>query len=210
MSDDTCEGPAGEDPQSLVVRPRQSLSTSPGQLVGATGWLVASIFYSLRFHGLTRLVVIGVATAIAIGIIVWIQLSRRRMQLMLRGGQLIVSGPLRNRVALTEGRQGCVVHVDLTWRHAPSRCSPLWLLLDDSGSTVVGLNRDVWDETQLECLRERLSLPMKVVSTPKRPSELRHDYPRSVPWWTVHPVAITSLAIVTIATLVVVLQHLAS
>lgn len=211
MSDvNTGQGPVGQATQPLVIRPRQNLPRSRGQIVGAAGWVLASLLYSLRFHGLTRLTVVGAAVAIAIGIVVWMHMSRRRMQLILRDRQLIVSGPLRDRVALTEGRRGRVVHVELTWRHASARRSRLWLLLNGSGSTEVGLNRDVWDGRQLEHLRESLGLPIEVVETPKRPSELRHDYPRSVPWWAVHPAAATSLAIVIIATLVVALQHLAS
>ncbi len=209
MSDvNTGQEPVGQTTQPLVVRPRQSLPRSRGQIVGAAGWVLASLLYSLRFHGLTRLAVVGVAVAIAIGIFVWMHVSRRRMQLTLRDRQLIVSGPLRDRVVLTEGRQGRVVHVELTWRHAPARRSRLWLLLNGSGSTEVGLNRDAWDDRQLEHLRESLGLPIEVIEIPKRPAELRHDYPRSVPWWAVHPAAVTSLAIVAIATLVVALQHL--
>lgn len=208
--EDVGQGPGGKGLQPLVVRPRQSLPSSRGKIVGAAGWVLASLFYSLRFHGLTRLAVVGVAVVIAVGIVGWMHLSRRRMRLTLRGGQLTFSGPLRDRVALTEGRQGRVVHVELSWRHAPARRSRLWLLLNESGSTEVGLNRDAWDGRQLEDLRESLGLPIEVVETPKRPSELRRDYPRSVPWWAVHPAVATSLAIVTIATLVVVLQRLAS
>jgi hypothetical protein len=199
----------GQATRPLVVRPRQNLPRSWGQIVGVAGWVLASLLYSLRFHGLTRLAVVGVAIAIAIGVVVWMYMSRRRMQLILRDGQLIVSGPLRDRVALTEGRQGRVVHVELIWRRAPDRRSRLWLLLNGSGSTEVGLNRDAWDDRQLEHLREGLGLPVEVVETPKRPSEVRHDYPGSVPWWAVHPAAATSLAIVVVATLVVALQHLA-
>lgn len=211
MSDvNTGQGPVGQVTQPLIVRPHQSVPRSRGQIVGTAGWVLASLLYSLRFHGLTRLAVVGVAVAIAIGIVVWMDMSRRRMRLTLRDGQLIVSGPLRNRVAQTGGRQGRVIHVELTWRHAPARQSRLWLLLNGSGSTEVGLNRDVWDGRQLEHLRESLGLPIEVVETPKRPSELRHDYPGSVPWWAVHPAAVTSLAIVAIATLLVALQHLAS
>jgi hypothetical protein len=206
----TGQGSVGQTIQPLVVRPCQSPPRSRGQIVGAAGLVLASLLYSLRFHGLTRLAVVGVAVAIAIGIFVWMHVSRRRMQLTLCDGQLIVSGLLRDRVVLTEGPQGRIVHVELTWRHAPTRRSRLWLLLNGSGSTEVGLNRDVWDDRQLEHLRESLGLPIEVIETPKRPSELRHDYPRSVPWWAVHPAAATSLAIVVIATLVVALQHLAS
>jgi hypothetical protein len=193
-----------------VVRPNRSVQRSRGQIVGATGWVLASFFYSLRFHGITRVAVIGVAVAVAAGLVIWMYLSRQRMRLTLYGGQLIVSGPLRDRVTLTEGHQGRVVHVDIAWRHAPARRSRLWLLLNGSGDTEVGLNRDAWDGRQLEHIRESLGLPIEVVKTPKRPSQLRHAYPRSVPWWAVHPAAATSLAIVAIATLVVALQHLAS
>ncbi len=208
--DDSGQGPAGQGPQPLVIRPCQSLPRSRAKIVGAVGWGLASLFYSLRFHGFTRVAVFGMAVTVAFGLAIWMQLSRQRMRLTLCGGRLIVSGPLRDRVTLTEGSQGRVVHVDLIWRHAPARQSRLWLLLNESGDTEVGLNRDVWDGRQLEHLRESLGLPIEVVETPKRPSQLRHDYPRSVPWWAVHPAAATSLAIVMIAMLVVALRHLAS
>jgi hypothetical protein len=211
MSDkDAGHGPAGEGLEPLVVRPLHGQPRSRGQIVGAAGWILASWFYSLRFHGATRLAVLSVAVVIAVGIGLWMHLSRRRMRLTLCGGQLIVSGPLRDRVALTENHQGRVVHVELAWRHTPAKRSRLWLLLNESGSTTVGLNRDAWDGRQLEGVRERLGLPIEVVETPRRPSELRHDYPCSVPWWAVHPAMATSLAIVIIATLVVAFQGLAS
>ncbi len=202
----TGRGPAGKGSQPLVVRPRRSLQRIRGQIVGATGWVLASFFYSLRFYGLTRLAVVGVAVVVAAGLVTWMCLSRRRMRLTLNRGQLIVSGLLRDRVALTETIQGCVVHVDLAWRHAPARRSRLWLLLNDSGSTEVGLNRDAWDGQQLEHLRESLGLPIEVVDMPMRPSEVRHAYPRSIPWWAAHPAVAMSVVIVTIATLVVAVQ----
>lgn len=202
------KGIARKGRQPLVVCPCQNQSRSLGQLVGVIGWVLASLLYSLRFHGPSRLAVVGAAVAIAVGIVFWLHLSRRRMRLTLRGRQLVVSGPLRNRIVLIDDGQGRVVHVDLTWRHAPARRSRLWLLLNKSGNTEVGLNRDAWDDQQLEGLRKSLALPTEVVEEPKRPSELRRDFPRSVPWWAVHPVAASSLAIVIFATLLVELQHL--
>jgi hypothetical protein len=203
-------GPVGKGLEPLVVRPLQVRPTRQGQLVGVAGWVLASVFYSLRFHGVTRLAVLSVAVAMAVGIVAWMHLSRRRMRLALYGGQLVVSGPIRDRVALTEGHQGRVVHVEIAWRHTPNRRSRLWLLLNESGGTEVGLNRDAWDNRQLEHIRESLGLPIEVVETPRRPSELRNDYPRSVPWWAVHPAVATSLTIVIIATLAVALQRLGS
>jgi hypothetical protein len=72
------------------------------------------------------------------------------------------------------------------------------------------LNRDAWDEQQLESLRKTLALSLETVDVPKRPSELMHDYPGSIPWWAAHLATATSLAILTLATAVFALQRLAS
>lgn len=193
----------------MVVLPIRSPPTTRGEISGAVGWAFAAALYSLRFHGLTRWAVVSGAVAIAIGVAVWMRVSRHRMRLTLCGRQLSVSGPLRDRVALKDGREGRVVHVELVWRLAPARRSRLWLLLNESGDTALGLNRDAWDGQELEHIRERLDFPIDVVETPKRPSELRQDYPHSLPWWAVHPAVATSLAIATIVALAVVLQRLA-
>jgi hypothetical protein len=195
--------------QPLVVRPSRGGSASRAQLVAAGGWILAALLYSLRFHGMSRVVVIAIAVAFGVGVVVWTRLSRVRMKLTLHGGRLIVSGVLRDRLVSIEGREGRVVQVEVKWQRAAPRRSRLWLLTTASGRTEIGLNRDAWDGQQLERLRESLGLPVEVVPAPMRPAELRRDYPHSIPWWAARPALATLLAIVLLATLLVALEHLA-
>jgi hypothetical protein len=207
MREITAQGVARKE--SLIVRPSRRLVSGRGQSIGAVGWILASFFYSLRYPGSYRVVIVCMAVAIAVGIVVYMQLSRIRMHLKLTGGQLIFSGLLRDRVVLTEGEQGRVVHVEINWRNASARRSRLWLLINKTGKTEVGLNRAAWDDQQLEHLRESLGLPVEIVESPKRPAELRNDYPGSIPWWTAHLVVATLLAIGMITAAGFVLQLMA-
>ena len=147
--------------------------------------------------------------ALAVTVVGLLTLSRRRIKLTLIDGGLIFSGLLRDRVLFTKGSVGRVAHVEVDWGKASGRQSRLWLLIDATGKTAVGLNRELWDGAQLENVREGLGLPIEVVDTPKRPAELRKAFPGSIPWWGAHP-AMSSLAIVIIAALVLLLQRIAS
>jgi hypothetical protein len=72
------------------------------------------------------------------------------------------------------------------------------------------LNREAWDEVQLESLRETLKLPLEIDDTPRRPAELRSEYPGSIAWWAAHPSIATVLVVMIMTALVLTLQHLAS
>ena len=56
------------DHQRLVVCPSVS-RRSRGQAVAGFGWIVASLLYSLRFHGQSRLIVVCLGIAVAVGVI---------------------------------------------------------------------------------------------------------------------------------------------
>jgi hypothetical protein len=172
--------------------------------------MLASLLYSLRFHGSFRIAVVGVGVALAVGVVGLLSLSRRRTKLTMIGGQLIFSGLFRDRVLLAGGSPGRVVDVQVNWGKASGRRSRLWLLINAAGRTAVGLNRETWDDGQLEGLRESLGLPIEIVETPKRPAELRKAYPGTLPWWVAHPSVATLIGIVTLTALVLAFQRLAS
>jgi hypothetical protein len=201
---------AAKSRPAVVVRPRQRRWNSPGQTAGAAGWMLASLLYSLRFHGSFRIAVVGVGVALAVGVVGLLSLSRRRTKLTMIGGQLIFSGLFRDRVLLAGGSPGRVVDVQVNWGKASGRRSRLWLLINAAGRTAVGLNRETWDDGQLEGLRESLGLPIEIVETPKRPAELRKAYPGTLPWWVAHPSVATLIGIVTLTALVLAFQRLAS
>jgi hypothetical protein len=203
-------GGAAKDCQQLVVRPCQRLRYSRSQRVGAAAWMLASLLYSFRFNGLSRVIVIAAGVAIAVGLIGVMSLSRRRTKLTMVSRQLILSGLLRDRVLLAGDGRGRVVNVEVAWGNTSGRRSRLWLLMNATGQTAVGLNRDTWNDGQLENLRESLGLPLEVDDTPKRPAELRKVYPGSIAWWAVHPAVAASLAIIIVAVLAIALQHLPS
>jgi hypothetical protein len=163
--------------------------------------MLAGFVYSLRFHGWSRVFVVGAGVVLAVGVFAWISFSRQRMKLTMIDGRLVFTGFARDRVVLAEGRTGRVVDVQVDWGRASGRKSRFWLLIDTAGRAVVSLNRDAWDDGELEVLRERLGLPIEIVETPKRPVELRKAYPGTIPWWGAHPVIATVLAIVIIAAL---------
>jgi len=195
----------------LVLRPSRRIWNTQGASIGiVTGWLLASLFYSLRFNGLARIVVAGGGVVVAIGMIVLMHASRRRVKLTLIGERLIFSGLLRDRVVFAKGQTGRIVDVEVVWGRSSGRRSRLRLFINQAGKTVVSLNQAIWDHEQLEDLRERLGLSTETVARPQRPDELRRAYPGTVPWWGVHPSMAAVLAIMAVAALVLALQGLAS
>lgn len=169
---------AGGYDETLVLRPHKRLRSTQGANVGAAAAaLLASVFYSLRFHGLARVFVLAGGVAVAFGVVSLISLSLRRTKLTMVGGQLSFTGIVRDRVVLGAGCTVRVVDVAVAWGKTSGRKSRFWLLIDAAGRATVVLNRDVWDGRQLEGLRERLGLPIEIVETPKRPAEMRKATP---------------------------------
>jgi hypothetical protein len=162
--------------QQLVVRPSQRRTYRPARHLGVAAWVLASLLYSLRFHGIGRVSVLVVGVAIAISVIGVMGVSRRRTRLTMVGDDLVLSGIFGSRVLLARGGRGRVVNVDVVWGNASGRRSRLWLLVNAMGRTTIGLNRDVWDDAQLEDLRKGLGLPLEVDDTARRPAELRQIY----------------------------------
>jgi hypothetical protein len=170
--------------------------------------VLASLFYSLRFHGWAHVIVVGVGVALAVGLVGLINLSLRRTKLTMVGEQLIFTGLLRERVVLHAGCAGRVVKVDVDWGKASARRSRFWLLINAAGRAAVSLNLNAWEDGQLEGLRESLGLPMETVEPAKRPAELRQAYPGTIPWWGAHPSVATVLAIFALTAVVLALQQL--
>ncbi len=195
---------APNDAQEVVVRPSQRGTYSRGRGVSAAAWVLASLLYSLRFHGSSRVVVVALGVAIAAGAIGLMSLSRRQTKLTMLNGALVFSGIFGSRMLLTQNSRGRVVNVEVAWGKTSGRRSRLWLLMNEKGRTAIGLNRDMWGYEQLESLRQDLGLPLAVDDTARRPAELRRVYPGSIPWWAAHPAVATSLVIVVVAVLVLV------
>ncbi len=196
------------DHQRLVVCPSVS-RRSRGQAVAGFGWIVASLLYSLRFHGQSRLIVVCLGIAVAVGVIGLLNLSRRRTRLTVVGRRVVLSGLIRDRVVLDGDQAGRVVDVEVSWGGATRRRSRLWLLLDSTDHSAVGLNRAAWNAAELETVRRRLDLPLEVQETPRRPAELRTAYPGSIPWWGAHPIIATWLAIFILTMLILGMAILA-
>jgi hypothetical protein len=153
-------------------------------------------------------VVVSFGVAIAVGFVGVMGLSRRRTKLARRDGCLILSTAFRDRVLLSGDDRGRVVNVEVAWNNTSRRRSRLWLLINEKGRTATGLNRDAWDESRLESLREGLGLPLDVDETPKGPAEMREVYPGSIPWWAVHPAWASLLMIMVLAVIALIFQSL--
>jgi hypothetical protein len=202
MSSSREDGHVQSDGQQLVVRPCARRTYSPGRELGVAVWVFASLLYSLRFHGMARVSVVVLGVAVAVSGIGLMSLSRRRTKLTVVRDDLVFSGIFGSRVLLAEGSRGRVVNVDVAWGNASGRRSRLWLLVNATGRTAIGLNRDMWGDAQLENLRKFLGLPLEVDDTARRPSELKQIYPGSIAWWAIHPAIAASLVIVVVAFLV--------
>lgn len=198
------------DSCALVLRPQTWVRGSlVGSVAAASGWLLASGFYLLKFHGPLRIAMVALDVVVVVGAVAVFRRSHRRTRLTLTNGRLVFSGLVSDRVLFADGRPGRVVEADVDWGLASGRRSRLWLLVDADGRTEVGLNHHVWDQGQLEDLRVRLGLPREVVTQPLRPAEARKVYPGTIPWWAVHPVLATYLLIALIIAIVVGLRSLA-
>jgi hypothetical protein len=197
--------------KQLVLRPSKRIWNTQGWSTGiAAGWLLAGLFYSLRFHGVARLAVACVGVVLAVGVIVLMNASRRRVKLTLSGDRLVFSGLLRDREVMAKGHGGRIVDVEVAWGRSSGRRSRLRLFINQAGKTVVSLNREIWDHEQLEDLRERLGLPTEIVERPQRPAELRNAYPGTIPWWAAHLPVATVFAILVVAALVLTVEGLTS
>jgi hypothetical protein len=150
------------------------------------------------------MVVIAIVTALVFAGL--LSLSRRRTKLALECGEIVFSGMLRTKRLIDDHAVDKVVDVEVTWGSASSRRSHLWLLVDKTGHTLVSLNRYAWDHAQLENLRQRVDLPIKVIDGPRAPRELRYAYPRSVPWWGAYPLVAVAGVIVAVATVITIVQ----
>jgi hypothetical protein len=175
-----------------------------GGVGAAATWILAAFLYSLRLQGRARFIVFAAAIVLAVAFIVAISVSRRRTALTLVGGRLSCNGLLGERVILETDRADRVVKLNVDWSRVSGRVSSLWLLIDDSERAAISLNRNVWDERQLEKLREGLGLRIEAVETPERPAQARSLYPGCVPWWAAHPSVTTLLAILMAAALILV------
>jgi hypothetical protein len=196
-----------ENTTSLTLRPR-ILQRRPGALIGAAGWLPCSAVFAVRFHGLA-LVVIGVLDlAVIIGAIGAVRRSYRRTSLMLGPDGLTWAGPFRDRPVFASSDPGRVVEAEVHWLRTSARRTHIWLLINADGRAEVGLNADVWDRSELEDLRHRLSIPREVITETLSGKELRTRLPGSVPWPVLHPIALTYLLIAIIITVVLLAQRL--
>jgi hypothetical protein len=194
----------------MVLRPIKDPRIGTGQSAGAAGWIVASVLYSLRFHGLARVVIVALGIAIALGAFGLLSLSRRRTKLALADRQLTFSGLLGDRVSIVNASTWRVAELEVFWGNISGRRSRLWCLVNAAGRAEVSLNRAAWDAGQLESLRESLGVPLEVAAAPKRPAEVRQTYPGTIPWWAAHPATATLLVVVVITVLVLALQLLAT
>ena len=77
------------------------------------------------------------------------------------GRRVVLSGLIRDRVVLDGDQAGRVVDVEVSWGGATRRRSRLWLLLDSTDHSAVGLNRAAWNAAELETVRRRLDLPSR-------------------------------------------------
>jgi hypothetical protein len=129
------------------------------------------VLYSLRFHGLARVVVVALGIAIALGALGLLSLSRRQTRLALADGQLTFSGLLGDRVSIVSASTWWVAEVEVYWGNFSGRRSRLRCLVNAAGRAEISLNRAAWDAGQLESLRDGLAVPFEVVAAPKRPTD---------------------------------------
>lgn len=165
-------------------------------------WVAASALYSLRFHGAARFIVLGLAMVVGTSAFGAWTLLRRRTSLALQDGQLLFSGLLGIRALKVHTHASRVVRAEVLWGGVTERSSRLWMIVEEAERVKLGLNLAAWDEAALEALRERVELPLEIDDVPKRPAKLVTAWPGSIPWWAVHPVLATLLAIAVVAVLV--------
>jgi hypothetical protein len=97
----------------LVIRATEWRRSSPGGLIVASVWIVASAFFLLRLHG-ALLVVLAVVDAVLVALaVVLFNRSYQRTRLTLVGGRLVFSGLYRDRVVSSSGSPGRVVRLCL-------------------------------------------------------------------------------------------------
>jgi hypothetical protein len=83
-----CSTRADDCDEPMILRPGERIWNSQGAGIGvATGWLLAGLLYSLRFHGSTQVIVLGAGVVVAIGTIGLMGLSRRHSRGPLPGSR---------------------------------------------------------------------------------------------------------------------------
>lgn len=188
----------------LVLRPQTwRRSSANGRIFAAAGgWLVLSVAFLLKVSSSARIIFVCVDVAVLLAAAIIVRRSTRETKLVLANGQLVFSSWLRDRILFSHAAPGGVAEIEVDWGWVANRRSRLWLLLDARGRTELGLNRDVWDPTQLEELRARLRLQREVTTEPQRPAAARKAYPGVIPFWGAHA-AWTSWTLVLLMVLVV-------
>lgn len=190
----------------LLLRPRQAAGNGRGSGIGLGLWLLVTVLFSLRFQGVARVIVVCVAIIAALGVIGMVRLSRARTKLVANGEKLIFYGLVRHRAL--QVRDARAVDVRVVWRSVAGRESRLWLLVNAKGHVTVRLNRDAWDASQLEELREKLGIAREVVNTPMSPIAIRRGYRGSIPWWGAHPMLSMACLLGSIVALTMILRML--
>jgi hypothetical protein len=197
---------AGAQPE-LILRPNAWWRPSrAGNLAAAAGYLLASGFFLLRFHGSTR-ETLGVIDVVVLGLLVaGLRRSFNHGQLTLEDDRVIFSGALRTRALIGQSAPTRVIDAEVDWGRTSGRRSRLWMLVNRAGRAELALNRDAWDGAELERLRERLGIPLEVAEKPLRPTDMRREWPGAIPWPAAHPVLVTCVGLAVFCGLVAALR----
>ncbi len=177
------------DTEDLVLRPEPMRGATGTGMLLAGGWVVASVAFLLRLHGILLVAASVVDATIVLAIVFAAVVLRPRYAVGVRNGELFYRSPRGERIVLGRGQPARVVQVDATQPRgtADPQPVPFWLLVRPDNSVALKLERSRWQQDGLEALRKLLGLPLEVIDGPKTVRDLRATYRGVTPWWSEHP-----------------------
>jgi len=187
----------------VIVSARRS---SKAKALGALPWLVVSLVFLARFHGVALVAVAALDVVVGLGTAGLLLRSARHTRLRFTGGRLLYRGIGREREVLADHRPGKIVQAQV--KGPDGKLVNLWLLINADGVCEVNLNRDAFDPAALEHLAGVLQLREEHVDGGYTLVELRERYPSAVPWVAAHWLATTLMFVFGGVVVVLVIQSL--
>jgi hypothetical protein len=172
----------GKATDDLVLRPVKR-RRSGRQWVAAAAWVLCSVAFLVRFHGVALVLVGAGSLSAAIAMLLWLRWVLRRSQLALRGETLYWGTP-RERPVFEVGQPGEIVEFTL---NSGRGLRESWCLFNCEGSSKVFTYKSMWDADQLTELEHRLRLSVNRRDRRYSLQEANKEFPGIVPRWLARP-----------------------
>ena len=129
------------DTDEVVLQPALIRSGGVVGLMVAAGWVVASVAFLLRLHGVALVVGCIADFVVLAAIVVSAMVLRPHYAVGIRSGELLYRSATRERIVLESGHQGRIVQIDAALSRATTSDEPVrfWLVVRDDNTVALKL-----------------------------------------------------------------------